>query len=409
MASETMQQDPSLASADGGLTLRVLPVVAFTFVAYACIGLPLAILPTYAERSYGLNVLFAGILVSLQYIATFASRPFSGHLCDRSGPKRVVTLGLAACAGSGVLMAFTALTHHTPWLSLATLAISRLALGLGESMTATGAIMWGIGRIGTANTARVISWNGVATYSALAISAPIGAIIESRWGFAYVAVCVWLFSVAGLLIAVRLQTTTTPERKSVPLMSILRGVLPYGLALATGGMGFGIIAIFITLYFSHLQWLGASVSLSIYGVSFVMARLFFAGLIDRVGGYLVAIASFFVEAVGLALLAVPHRPCAFIGCALTGLGFSLIFPALGVEAADSFSPSVRGSVLGIYASFVDVSPFLAGPIAGAVIGAYGYPVVFICTSVAVLLALLGTLWLRWTKLQRPSPRAECWS
>jgi MFS family permease len=401
-----MQSYPYMAPTDNGLTLRVLPVVAFTFVAYACIGLPLAVLPTYVERSFGLNVLSAGLLVSLQYVATFASRPYSGHLCDRSGPKRVVTLGLSACAGSGILMALAALLQHTFWLSLATLTISRLALGVGESMTATGAIMWGIGRTGTTNTAKVISWNGVATYSALAISAPLGAIVESRYGFVYVAACVLLFSFAGLLVAVRLEATPSLRTERVPLRAILRGVLPYGIALATGGMGFGIIAIFITLYFSHLGWEGASVSLTIYGVSFVAARLLFAGLIDRFGGYLVAAASFFVEAVGLALLAAPHRSCAFFGCALTGLGFSLIFPALGVEAADSFSPLIRGSVLGIYASFVDLSPFLTGPIAGAAISAYGYSFVFVCASVAVILALLGTLWLGWTKLRRPSAYYE---
>ncbi len=86
---------PSFICSMGGWTSRILPVVAFTFVAYFCIGFSLAILPTYVHRTFGSNVVLAGLLISLQYIATFASRPYAGHASDRSGPKRVVTLGLS--------------------------------------------------------------------------------------------------------------------------------------------------------------------------------------------------------------------------------------------------------------------------------------------------------------------------
>ena len=182
------------------------------------------------------------------------------------------------------------------------------------------------------------------------------------------------------------------------MRSILIGVLPFGLALAIGGLGFGVIASFIALYFLHLNWQGASVALTIYGLSFVTARALFASLINRFGGYRCAVVSFLVEAIGLAVLAIPHRPFAYLGSCLTGLGFSLIFPALGVEAANAFPPNVRGSVLGIYASFVDFSLFVAGPLAGLVISSYGYSVVFSCTAAAVVAAMGGTLWLKRSKL-----------
>jgi MFS family permease len=391
--------DPIVHLLDDRLTSRILPVVAFTFVAYFCIGLPIAILPTYVHRTFGANVVLAGLLISLQYIATFASRPYAGHASDRSGPKTVVTLGLSACAVSGLMMAAASLLHTRAWLSLGILALSRLALGYGESMTSTGAMMWGMGRVGSANTALCISWNGIATYTALAVGAPVGALLEPRFGFASVGIVVLLVSAAGLAMALNLEGILPVHAKRPPMRSILRGVLPYGLALATGGLGFGVIASFIALYFLQFNWQGASMSLTIYGVSFVTARVIFVGLIDRFGGYRVAAVSFLVEAVGLGCLAVPHRPLAFLGSCLTGLGFSLIFPALGVEAAHAFPQSVRGSVLGIYSSFVDFSLFVAGPLAGAVINSYGYSVLFSGTAAAVAAALCGTLWLRQHKLQ----------
>lgn len=399
MTTTQAAHDPFVHAGEGGLTRRILPVVSFTFVAYLCIGLPLAILPTYVHRTFGASVLLAGLLVSLQYIATFASRPFAGHLSDRTSPRNVVIQGLVSCLGSGLLMVAAALLVHTPWLSLTMLAISRLALGYGESMTSTAAIMWGIGRVGPANTAKAIAWNGVATYTALAIGAPVGALLEPHFGFWSVGAAVLLVSLVALATAMRMNGTLPIKAERVPFRSIFSGVLPYGMALAIGGLGFGVIATFITLYFFHLNWQGASVSLTIYGTSFVVTRILFVGLIDRFGGYRVAAVSFLVEAIGLAILTVPNRSLAFVGCGLIGVGFSLVFPALGVEAANAFPPSVRGSVLGIYSSFVDFSLFVAGPIAGAVIGAYGYGAVFSGTAVAILLTMIGTLWLGWSKLQ----------
>ncbi|MFP3649184.1 MFS transporter, partial [Paraburkholderia sp. SIMBA_054] len=74
---------------------------------------------------------------------------------------------------------------------------SRLVLGFGESLCGTGAILWGIGRVGTSNNARVISWNGIATYGALAVGAPLGVAIERTVGFAALGILVILLSALG--------------------------------------------------------------------------------------------------------------------------------------------------------------------------------------------------------------------
>ena len=106
---------------------------------------------------------------------------------------------------------------------------------------------------------------------------------------------------------------------------------------------------------------------------------------------------------GLLLLGLSHsHDLAYLACGLTGLGFSLVFPALGVEAANVFPISVRGSVIGVYNAFADLSLFLAGPLAGAVIHGFGYSAVFLATAGAVLVALAGTLWLS-TTIRRPVP------
>jgi MFS family permease len=381
-----------------GLTLRIIPVVAFSFVLYFSVGIPLAILPSYVHLRLGVSTFLAGLLISLQYIATFASRPRAGHMADTLGPKRTVMYGLAACAVSGGFVAVAWLLQHSLWLCLTSLVLSRFTLGVGESMAGTGTIMWGIGRIGEEETARVISWNGVATYTGLAVGAPMGALLEPRWGLGAVGLLVLVMALASLFCASRLAATLAHVGERVPLKKILLGVSPYGLTLALGGMGFGVIGTFITLYFAHRSWGGAALSLTIYGVFFICVRLMFSGLINRYGGFAVAIGSFAVEAIGLFVLgSAGTQYHAYVGAALTGSGFSLIFPSLGIEAGREFPISSRGTVLGIYSAFVDLSLFLIGPIAGAVIGGFGYPAVFYGAAFAVVLALVGTVGLTMRK------------
>ena len=376
------------------INLLIITAVSFDFAAYFAIGLSLAILPGYVHLQLGLSAVLAGLMVGLQYIATFATRHRAGRMSDTIGPRQTVRYGMLFCAASGGLMAISWLLRDFLWLGLGILACSRLLLGTGESMAATGATMWGIGRVGQEHTARVISLNGVATYVALAIGAPIGVLLESLWGLGAVGVLLMLVGAGSFVAATRMAPTIPPTGRPVPLGRLLRGVSPFGIALALGGMGFGVIATFITLYFAQRHWQGAALSLTSFGLCFVGARLAFAHCIDRYGGYPVAILSFCVEAAGLVLLALGHsQVLAYVGCGLTGLGFSMIFPSMGVEAANGFPVSVRGSVLGVYSAFVDGSLFLAGPLAGVIIVHYGYSVTFLATAALILLALAETIWL----------------
>ncbi|NOM41699.1 MFS transporter, partial [Klebsiella pneumoniae] len=96
--------------------------------------------------------------------------------------KKAVMYGLVGCGLSGVFMLACAFLTHLPWLSLACLLVGRLVLGSAESLVGSGAIGWGIGRVGAANTAKVISWNGIASYGALAIGAPLGVLMVKSLG-----------------------------------------------------------------------------------------------------------------------------------------------------------------------------------------------------------------------------------
>jgi len=105
------------------LSVRILPYVSFTFVCYLAIGVQLAILPSYVHLNLGFSTVLAGLIISIEYVATVISRPRAGWMVDRLGAKRTVAYGLATGGASGVLMLASAFLAHIPWFSLTLLVI----------------------------------------------------------------------------------------------------------------------------------------------------------------------------------------------------------------------------------------------------------------------------------------------
>jgi predicted MFS family arabinose efflux permease len=149
-----------------------------------------------------------------------------------------------------------------------------------------------------------------------------------------------------------------------------------------------VLATFITLFYAARHWNGAALCLTAFGVAFIIARLLFIQAINRFGGFPVAMACLVVESAGLFLLWRSNSPwIALTGAALGGFGFSLVFPAIGVEAVKRVSENNRGTALGVFTAFADVSFFLVGPIAGAIIGWFGYRSIFLFALISVFAAL----------------------
>jgi MFS family permease len=371
------------------VNLRIFSAVVLTFICYFSIGIPLAVLPGFIHNNLGYSSFIAGLGVSIQYAATLLTRPFAGRSVDSLGPKRAVQFGLLACIGSGIFLLLTALFHGLPLPSLLMLAISRMALGFGESMIGTGAISWGIGQVGTGHTPRVIAWNGVATYSAIAIGAPLGVAMEQHWGLVSLGLLAIAMPAIGYLIArAKTAVAIVSHGEALAFGRVLWRVLPMGLGLGLGTIGFGSIATFITLYYASLTWGGAAYCLSAFGFTFVCVRLLMAHTIHRFGGFRVAIVSYPVEFAGLLIIWLAPSPAwTLFGAALTGAGFSMIFPALAVEAMAMAPSRNRGAAISAYSLFFDISLGITGPVAGLLIGQYGYPSVYLFGAMAALLAL----------------------
>ncbi|ECI4400229.1 MFS transporter, partial [Salmonella enterica subsp. enterica] len=163
------------------LNLRIVSIVMFNFASYLTIGLPLAVLPGYVHDVMGFSAFWAGLVISLQYFATLLSRPHAGRYADSLGPKKIVVFGLCGCFLSGLGYLTAGLTASLPVISLLLLCLGRVILGIGQSFAGTGSTLWGVGVVGSLHIGRVISWNGIVTYGAMAMGAPLG-VVFYHWG-----------------------------------------------------------------------------------------------------------------------------------------------------------------------------------------------------------------------------------
>ncbi|WP_413790787.1 MULTISPECIES: MFS transporter [unclassified Pseudomonas] len=386
---------PASAPSSLSITLQIVSIVFYTFIAFLCIGLPIAVLPGYVHEQLGFSAVVAGLTIGSQYLATLLSRPMAGRLSDSVGTKRAIVYGLSGIVLSGVLTLLSTLLQSFALTSLLILIAGRVLLGVAQGLIGVGTISWCMGQVGVEHTARSISWNGIASYGAIAIGAPLGVVMVGELGFASLGIALSLLAGAALLMIRNKPSVPVIRGERLPFWAVFARIAPYGTGLSLASIGYGTLTTFITLFYISRGWTGAAWCLTVFGICFILARLLFISSIARFGGFNSAIACMSIETLGLALLwLAPSTPFALVGAGLAGFGLSLVYPALGVEAIKQVPNTSRGAGLSAYAVFFDLALAIAGPLMGAVALNLGYSSIFFCAALLSVTGLGLTLLLR---------------
>ncbi len=375
----------AIPAAGGSVTRTLLPFAAIILLGYAAVGLPLSTLPLLVHQVLGYGTAVVGVVIGAAPVATLLTRQVAGQLADRRGPKFALVVGLLTTAMSGVAYLLASILPPAP--ALAALLLGRVVLGLGDSLFTTACNTWMVTAVGPGHAGRAMSWAGIAMYGALAVGAPLGALL-GQGGFAFVAVSVIVVPLLALPLALAQPGLPIATARRVSFLGVVGRMWPPGLGLVLASGGFGTIAAFLALRYAAMGWGGAGLALTGFGATYIVSRLFFAGLPDRLGGIRVAAVCLVIEACGLTLIALAWSPLiAFLGTALTGLGYSMVFPALGVEVVRRVPPESRGVALAAFLACFDLGLGAAGPLMGLIAAGSGLPSAFLAAACAALVSL----------------------
>ena len=374
----------------------ITPIIVSVFGVYLTIGIVLGVLPGFVQHQLGFDSIIVGLVIGLQFISTLLTRAYSGKITDTKGARQSKRTGVIFAVIAGIAYVLSVVLKDHPGLALSVLMLARILHGTGESFLVTGALTWGIGLVGLPNSGKVMTWNGIAMYAGIAIGAPLSIWLSQAWGVLPAFVLIILLPFVSWVATVKLPgIPVDKDHIRTPFYKVIGAVSGQGLSLAFSSVAFGCIASFIALFFTQKNWGDASVAFMVFGACYVLTRIFFASFPDRFGGYRIALISLLIEIAGQLLIwTSASKEIAIIGCGLTGVGFSLIFPALGVLAIQKVSPKMRGTALGAYVAFVDLSLGLAGLLAGLVAGWFDYQAVYLFGGISCLLSVVILLFNR---------------
>lgn len=367
----------------------LLPIMAAVSLGFLVIGLALPVLPLHVQQDLGLGPFVVGLVTGTQFVAALVSRVWAGHFSDGRGAKNAVIAGLSTAIAGGLLYLLSLGFLAAPVLSAAILLLGRALLGAAESLIITGGVSWGLVLAGPSHAGRVIAWVGMAMFAALAVGAPVGTTLYGTGGFAAVAAATAIIPLATIFIVLPLTAAPRQHGRRAGILGVAGTVWLPGLGAALSSIGFGTMISFSSLLATDRQWHPAWLLFSAFAASLVATRFFLGHVPDKLGGARVALVSIMIEAAGLALIWLAGTGvAAAAGAVFAGLGYALVYPALGAEAVRRAPPQSRGLVMGAYTACLDIALGFGSPALGLVAGWAGLRSVFL---VAALLVLASTV------------------
>lgn len=377
-----MNSLPSSSIPTPSVAATLAPIMAAVLAGFLVIGAALPVLPLHVSHDLGFGTFVVGLVAGAQFAAAVATRIWSGSFSDRNGGKRGVVCGLIGAAVAGLLYLLSVSLVRSPTLSVAVLLIGRAVLGGAESFIITGGVSWGLATVDSAHAGKVIAWVGTAMFAALAFGGPLGTMLFTSYGFAALGVATTLLPLLVLLFLFRAPNPPKlPARTKSSIYSVIRAVWLPGLGAALSSIGYCAILAFSSLLYGDHHWQPVWLAFTAFGIALIAARVMFGYLPDKFGGAKIALLFVLVQSAGLLLIGIAHGPVmATAGAALAGLGYSLVYPGLGVEAVRGTLPENRGLAMGIYTVFLDVAMALGSPALGWTAGANGLRIVFIISA-----------------------------
>ncbi len=366
-------------------------VVASSFLAFGAFGISLPVLPRYVVQVLGRGDATAGFVFGSFAIAAILVRPFVGRWGDRRGRRRLMVVGAA--------LMVVGLAAHVPAVTVVTLVLARLVVGVGQAALVVGAATMTLDLAPTGRQGEASSYSMVAVQVGLGLGPVAGELVLDAASYA----TVWWVSSGVALLSGLVALAVTPDRGHPDVASV-RGVAGFfhrsglapGVILALGMTGFVGFLAFVPLYADEIGVrqtapLFLLASLSIAGVRLVAARV-----PDRLGPVRTATIALLAAAAGLLGLGLWATPTGlYLMTFAMAAGTALVVPSLLLAAVQGVAIHERSRVMATFTSFIDVAGALGPLLLGVVASVSSYGGAFVTASLAcVVAAVLVRAWLR---------------
>jgi MFS family permease len=364
-------------------TARVLfSIFAIVFVGFSAVGAVMPVMPAYIRESLHAGDLAVAVLMGAESMTAILGRPYAGQFGGRWGWQRLLIVGSAIIAFAGGLYLIVS--------SVAGLLIARLILGVGAAINLTAGGAWTVEIVEPERRGHALGMYGLSMWSGFAIGPLIGDALVHR--FSYQAV--WMFAVAAPLLGLAIAAITPYHRRLTPPAPESFTLFPPpvvrpGIAFAMATLGYAVLFTFGVLSFNARGWSGGATALSCFGLMFVASRFVFGKSPDRLGPAPVATIAAVCEAVGLLLFAAaPTRAFAFVGAAIMGAGFSMVYPSLALFVVNVVEPEERGIAIGAFTAFFDLGIAASSVSLGPLAACCGYSAAFWAACAGAIAAAL---------------------
>jgi MFS family permease len=364
------------------LTPRFALVVASGLAYFMALGMLLPVVPLYVEHRLHGGSVDVGIAVGALFVGAVLLRPYAGRIGDRTG-RRVLIIGGAAVVGTSVFL-------YGSVASLPFLVAARLLTGVGEAAFFVGAATMITDLAPSDRRGEAISYWSVAVYGGLAFGPALGEAVNDAGGFA----TVWVVSGALALLAAALGTLTReaphPDGPAAGGAVVNRAAVRPGSVLFLGLIALAAFTAFVPLYARQVGLHGSEGIFLLYGGLVLVVRVFGARLPDRLGPRWAGVLALSGGALGMAVIAAWESIAGLLlGTVLFAAGMSLQYPALLLLALSGAPESERGSVVGTFSSFFDLSQGLGSLMVGGIAALAAYRGAFAAGALCSLLGLVA--------------------
>ena len=356
------------------LTPTFLLVMLSMLAYFTAVGAITPTLPRFVEGRLAGGGLEVGAVIGAFALTAVLLRPLSGRLSDQKGRRLLIIFG-----GISVGLAILAYSFSE---SLPLLIFWRLVTGVGEAFFYVGAASVINDLAPDERRGEALSYFSLALFGGLAIGPITGeTILDATNSFNWV----WVFAGASSLFAGAVGFLVPETRPAdvayTPGKLVHKAAILPGTVLATNIWALATFSSFVVLHALDIGMSGGRFVFALNSGVIIGIRLFGARLPDKLGAKKAGSSALIAVMVGMLVMGVWAEPVGlYVGTFIYSIGHALAFPALMTLAISRAPASERGSVIGTFTAFFDLSFGVGAVSAGVIADAVGYRGAFVASA-----------------------------